>query len=181
MTWIDPKWLVGDSREADKLLPEGEQYDFILTCPPYFDLEVYSDDPRDLSKCESYEEFLRLFKECLGNAVARLREDRFVVVVVGEIRGGDGMYRNFVGDTITLARDVGLKYYNHAALVTPVGSLPLRVGRQFDAGRKLGKHHQDMLVFVKGDPFRATSAVGPVELPVMHIEEPDAEPVGSHD
>jgi len=29
--------------------------------------------------------------------------------------------------------------------------LPIRVGRQFLAGRKLGKTHQNILVFFKGD------------------------------
>ena len=49
-------------------------------------------------------------------------------------------------------------------LVTAVGSLPLRVGHQFSAARKLGKTHQNVLVFVKGDPTAATEACGPVEV-----------------
>jgi hypothetical protein len=53
--------------------------------------------------------------------------------------------------------------YNEAILVTAVGSLPIRVGRQFEAGRKLGKTHQNVLVFLKGDARRATAAIGPVE------------------
>ena len=54
--------------------------------------------------------------------------------------------------------------YNEAILVTAVGSLPIRVGRQFSAGRKLGKTHQNVLVFVKGDWRKATAACGPVEI-----------------
>ena len=50
-----------------------------------------------------------------------------------------------------------------AILVTAVGSLPIRTGRQFTAGRKLGRTHQSVLVFVKGDPRRATEACGEVE------------------
>ena len=49
-------------------------------------------------------------------------------------------------------------------LVTAVGSLPLRVGRQFSPARKLGKTHQNVLVFVKGDPKASTAACGPVEV-----------------
>jgi len=45
--------------------------------------------------------------------------------------------------------------YDEAILVTPVGSLPIRTGRQFKAGRKLGKTHQNILMFCKGDPKRA--------------------------
>lgn len=39
----------------------------------------------------------------------------------------------------------------------------IRTGRQFTAARKLGRTHQSVLVFVKGDPRRATEACGEVE------------------
>jgi hypothetical protein len=38
------------------------------------------------------------------------------------------------------------------------------VGKQFSSGRKLGKTHQNVLVFIKGDPRKATAACGPVEI-----------------
>ena len=56
--------------------------------------------------------------------------------------------------------------YNEAILVTIVGSLSIRVGRQFFGGRKLGKTHQNVLVFVKGDLKRTLEACGPVEVSV---------------
>lgn len=46
---------------------------------------------------------------------------------------------------------------NEAILLTAVGSLPIRVGKQFASGRKLGKTHQNVLCFVKGDGKRATA------------------------
>jgi hypothetical protein len=42
-----PTWVNGDSSNIDILAP-GE-YDMVFSCPPYGDLEVYSDDPEDLS------------------------------------------------------------------------------------------------------------------------------------
>lgn len=57
--------------------------------------------------------------------------------------------------------------------VTAVGSLPIRVGRQFTAARKLGRTHQNVLVFCKGDPRKATEACGPVEF--GEIEGPDSD------
>ena len=42
-----PVWIVGDSRNVQDLAPGS--YDLIFSCPPYRDLEVYSDDERDLS------------------------------------------------------------------------------------------------------------------------------------
>ena len=58
----------------------------------------------------------------------------------------------------------GQYYYNEAILITCVGSLPIRAGKQFSSGRKLGKTHQNILVFVKGDGKRAAQRCGTVEI-----------------
>jgi len=68
-----------------------------------------------------------------------------------------------VSDTIGAFCDAGMALYNDAVLVTALGSLPIRVGAQFGSSRKLGKTHQNVLVFVKGDPRKATEDIGPVE------------------
>lgn len=59
----------------------------------------------------------------------------------------------------------GAGYYNEAVLVTPAGSLPIRAGRQFEASRKLGKTHQNVLVYCKGDPRLAAGRLGEVAIP----------------
>ena len=158
-----PRWIVGNSLDA---IP-AEDFDFIFTCPPYYDLEVYSDDPEDLSNKDTYEGFLVDYRAIIAQAVARLRDDRFACVVVGDVRDKKGMYRNFVADTIAAFRDTGMGLYNEAILVTAVGSLSIRVGKQFTSGRKLGKTHQNVLVFVKGDPRKATAWCGPVEVGLL--------------
>ena len=154
-----PRWIVGDSREA---MPD-EQFDFVFSCPPYADLEVYSDDPRDISTMD-YSAFIAAYRDIVAGAVQRLRNDRFACFVVGDVRDKKGMYYNFVSDTIAAFQAAGARLYNEAVLVTAVGSLPIRVGKQFESGRKLGKTHQNVLVFVKGDPRKATQACGPVEI-----------------
>lgn len=158
-----PRWMVGDSRDLEKHLRDSEQFDFVFTCPPYFDLEIYSDDPGDLSNAEDYAAFMADYCAIIALSVARLKPDRFACVVVGDIRDKQGLYRNFVSDTIAAFQDAGAALYNEAILVTAVGSLPIRVGKQFESGRKLGKTHQNVLVFVKGEPRAAVQAIGPVE------------------
>jgi hypothetical protein len=105
-----------------------------------------------------------------------LKPDRFACFVVGEVRDKRGHYYDFIGDTVQAFRDAGLAYYNEAILVTQLGSLPIRVGKQFEASRKLGKTHQNVLVFVKGDARKATKAIGHVEAgdPLGFAEEGDA-------
>lgn len=154
-------WVEGDSRYAASLAP-GE-YDFVFSCPPYADLERYSDDSRDLSTL-GYDEFVMAYREIIAEAMAMLQPNRFACFVVGDVRAPDGTYRNFPADTIAAFLRSGAQLYNEAILVTSVGSLPIRIGKQFTASRKLGKTHQNVLVFVKGDPKKATEVCGTVEV-----------------
>ena len=156
-----PTWDEGDSSALDTWV-RPESCDFVFSCPPYFDLEVYSDSTQDLSNM-AWGEFLLVYRTIIAKACAALKPDRFACFVVGEVRDDKGMYRNLVGETVQAFLDAGMEFYNEAILVTAVGSLPVRVGRQFTAARKLGKTHQNVLVFVKGDPKAATQAIGEVD------------------
>lgn len=151
-----PTWHIGD---AIDLLPTMPKADLIFTCPPYHDLEVYSDKPNDLSNM-TWGGFLSAYRDIVGRAVDQLHDDRFAVFVVGDVRDKDGNYRNLPGETIKAFLDVGCHLYNEAVLVTPAGTLPVRTGKQFRASRKMGKQHQNVLVFVKGDGRRAAQWIG---------------------
>jgi len=157
-----PHWIVGDSRNLATLLPDNEKFDLVFSCPPYFDLEIYSDDNRDLSNAGDYDLFIKDYSEIIARSVERLNDNRFACFVVGDIRDKQGFYRNFVSDTITAFHNAGGKLYNEAILVTVAGSLPIRINKQFQGYRKLGKTHQNVLVFYKGDP-RKIKEFGEVE------------------
>lgn len=154
---IEPQWIVGDSAKLDRLV--NGPFDLVFTCPPYGDLERYSDDPRDLSTMQ-YEKFLEAYAHIINLAYGLLRDHRFLVWVVGEFRVSHGVLRGFVDDTIAAFKRAGAKYYDHAVFITPAGSAAIRAG-QFAVARKLVRTHQHVLVFVKGDPRRATMALTP--------------------
>jgi DNA modification methylase len=158
----DVVWIEGDSVDIAALAP-GE-YDLVFSCPPYADLERYSDDPRDISTMD-YAAFLEAYRSIVAASVAMLRPDRFACFCVGDVRDRRGVYRNFVAHTTEAFQAAGCDLYNEAVLVTAVGSLSIRAGRQFAGGRKLGKAHQNVLVFVKGDAAAAVEACGEVEVP----------------
>jgi len=156
-----PVWHTGDSNVVLDTLPDSN-YDFLFSCPPYADLERYSDDPSDLSTMD-YDEFVKVYRSIIAKACAKLKDNRFACFVVGDVRSKKtGGYRNFPGDTITAFMDAGLMLYNEAILVTSVGSLPIRTGLQFNAARKMGKTHQNILVFYKGDQKQIKEQFGPV-------------------
>lgn len=149
---IAPRWTVGDSTQLEDVLQKNGitgDFDMVFSCPPYADLEVYSNDPRDISNMD-YPQFLEAYKAAIKQACARLKNNRFAVFVVGDIRDKKGIYRNFIGHTIEAFTECGLSYYNHLILVNQVTSLAMRIRRQFNGGRKVGKLHQNVLVFCKG-------------------------------
>ena len=164
-----PVWIIGDSLDIETLAP-GE-YDLLFSCPPYGDLEVYSDDPRDISTMP-FDDFIAVYRQIIAKSVSLLKDNRFACFVVGDYRDKKGFYHNFPALTIEAFQDAGMILYNEAILVTALGSLPIRAGRQFQTGRKLGKTHQNVLVFYKGDPDNIKTW-GDVEIGDITEEETD--------
>lgn len=156
-----PRWLQGDSRYLETLIKDP--VDLIFSCPPYFDLERYSEDPADLSNAPDYNAFIGDYFLICRQACALLKENRFACFVVGDIRDKQGFYRGFVGDTVRAFEQADMKFYNDAVLITALGSLPIRAGYPFSQFRKLGKTHQNVLVFYKGDPEKIPDNLGVLE------------------
>jgi 16S rRNA G966 N2-methylase RsmD len=149
-----PTWIEGNSEDLSRLVTDQE-FDLIFTCPPYWNLEGYTeDDERDLSRCKTYREFLERYKACFRQAVAHLKENRFAVVVIADIRdkkAENGWCINLVGDTISCFEGLGLRYYNQLILLDPIGNSAQRVGIHWTHYRKVQKTHQNILVFWKGN------------------------------
>lgn len=153
-----PKWINDDSANIDLLVKE--KHDFLLTCPPYADLEVYSDDPRDISNMP-YDEFKTAYFDIIQKACDKLKDNAFAAIVVGDVRDKKGYYYDFVGDTVEAFRSAGMKYYNECILLNQIATGAMRADRQFSASRKVVKTHQNVLVFVKGNER---------EIPLQHYE-----------
>lgn len=146
-----PKWVCGDSAER---LDESPRADFIFSCPPYGNLERYSDDPADISAM-AWEDFCVAYTDIIEKAVARLRDNRFAAFVVGNFRDkvDARKMRHLVGVTVDAFTYAGCEFYNDIILVNSVGTGALRARNNFERGaRKIVKLHQNVLVFVKGDP-----------------------------
>jgi DNA modification methylase len=173
-----PKWITGDSRQIHELA-QGCNADFVFSCPPYADLERYSNDPADLSTLD-YAAFRKALGEIIGKACGHLKADRFACFVVGDVRDNRGNYHGFPSHVIEAFQSAGLALYNEAILVTAAGTLPIRAAKQFSHSRKLGKTHQNVLIFVKGDPRIAALAIGEAEFGAISDEEPagDGAPLG---
>lgn len=147
---LDCRYICDTSENMDKYI-ENESKDFIFSCPPYADLEVYSDLKEDLSTM-SHEDFFKVYEKILKNTYNKLKNDRFAVIVTSEVRNKKGEYIRLVPNTINIMVEAGYIYYNDIILMNSVGTLPMRTGRHMNAGRKIGRRHQNVLVFYKGNP-----------------------------
>tara|TARA_Y100001963_G_C6746502_1_gene431883 strand:+ start:442 stop:1329 length:888 start_codon:yes stop_codon:yes gene_type:complete len=140
-----PKWITGDSnKELDSL---DNQYDFVFSCPPYADLEVYSDLEGDISNMP-YNEFLTAYNSIIDKSCKLLKTGCYACFVVGEVRNKQGNYISFVPDTIKAFTNCGMKYYNEAILLTSIASAAMRASGNMK-NKKLVKIHQNILIFKK--------------------------------
>lgn len=146
---LDVNYYYGNSKNLDKIV-EGE-FDLIFSCPPYYDLEKYEDGDGDLSMAETYESFIEDYNIIIDKAVKRLKNNRFAIFTVGNIRDKSGFYRDFVTDTIKAFESAGAKFYNDIILINAVAAAGMRARRPFNSNRKVTKVHQNILVFYKGD------------------------------
>ena len=141
-----PKWIEGDSNQIlDKF--EGQQIDFIFSCPPYGNLEIYSDMKEDISNMD-YPQFLKIYESIVAKSCKLLKPGELACFVVGEFRDKQGHYYGFVPDTIRSFTKCGMKYYNEIILLNAIGSASVRANTAMK-NRKIVKIHQNILVFKK--------------------------------
>ena len=146
---INPNWIIGDS---NKILDDQSLgfFDMLFSCPPYADLEVYSDMEGDISNMP-YKNFLEVYRSIIKKSCDKLFPSAFAVWVVGEVRDKKtGEYYGFVPDTIQAFKDAGMLYYNEGIILNAIGTAMMRIGNTFERGdKKLVKVHQNYLVFKK--------------------------------
>lgn len=156
-------WYCDDSQNVDKYL-EDETQDFVIACPPYLDLEVYSDDPKDLSTMDD-DAFDDVYTKILGKAVNKLKPNRFAAIVVSDVRYHKGTqtgYRDLVGMTNKAMFDAGCCLYNDMILVNQIGA-KMMTARKSMEHRKVARVHQNILAYYKGDTRKIKEEFEPIK------------------
>ena len=143
-----PEWVCGDSNQV--LDGIDRQFDFVFSCPPYYDLEVYCDDLNDLSNM-SYNEFNEVYESIINKSCKLLRNNRFACFVVGNCRDKNGFLMDLVGNTVRAFEKAGLRLYNELILRNSYASASMRAKGNMKY-KKVVKVHQNVLVFCKGNP-----------------------------
>ncbi|MFL8888680.1 ParB N-terminal domain-containing protein [Helcococcus kunzii] len=145
---IQPVWYCDDSQNIDKYI-EDDSMDFSLLCPPYYDLEVYSEDERDISNMD-YDSFKEIYSNILRKTAKKIKNNRFFVVVISDVRDKKGYYRGLCEVTKNSLENEDFLFYNDIILKNALGTAGLRTRNAFK-NRKVTRIHQNVLVFYKGD------------------------------
>lgn len=141
-----PQWYCGDS---EKVLTDkwNIEFDLLFSCPPYMNLEVYSDLPEDLSNMKDAE-FIIKYNSIIKKSCDLVKKGGYAVFVVGDLRDKKGYQKDFTGITKQAFISCGMKLYNELILIEPVGTKAMTLERGFKNG-KLAKVHQNIYIFVK--------------------------------
>lgn len=129
---------------------EEKSKDFLFSCPPYFDLEKYSQLPNDASNQKEYKDFLNILNIAFSKSIKCLKENRFACIVIGDVRDKKGYYRRLPHHICDIFEASGMKLINELILCEPIGRKAMTANRNF-IGRKIPKVHQNILIFYKGD------------------------------
>lgn len=135
-------YVHGDGRFLDI----DQQFDCGVTCPPYFDLEVYSDQSDDISGMHSYNEFNASMWCCAHAYRERIKPGGFVAVIVGLFRDKTGELIDFPSHTVENFREAGFLYWQHIILSKNFASAAVRAGNAW-RGNKLVPRHENLLIF----------------------------------
>lgn len=117
--------LEGDARDHLPNIP-SESVDLVVTSPPYWSIlkkqdhkvrqeriekglvKDYGEDPRDLARIESYDEFLKELSAILGESGRTLKRGKYMCVVVSDFRD-KAKYIMFHADLVRTLEPYGLE------------------------------------------------------------------------
>lgn len=140
---------IQDARDATRQMA-SDSADFIYTCPPYYDMEVYSDQPDDLSRSGGYQEFLASMRRVVAECYRIARPGCYACWVVGLHRDKHGRLLPMNHDFARLHRDVGWHFMEEVVLYRRSDGSVQRVGNFEKGNRLLIRQHEYCLVFRKG-------------------------------
>lgn len=133
--------------DSTTYIPNGA-YDFCFTCPPYYDLELYSNLNGDLSNQPTYEGYLDKLKTVIANVHSVLKKDSFAVFVVGNFRDKSGALKHLNGDLIRVAKECGFVLWDELVWLGASQVALTRCGK-FEKNRKSVRMHEYVVILKK--------------------------------
>ena len=145
------KWIKSDSSTYE---PDG-MFDLAFSCPPYYKVEKYIDyddviPEGELNNIPTYDEFRDTLFAGYKKAIAKLKDNRFFVIMTGDSRDKNGAYYGCEAEHELFFKEQGLHIYNKITYLECEFTRLAHAKRTLDY-RKFPKREQKILVFFKGD------------------------------
>ena len=128
---------------------ESDSADFLLTCPPYYDLEKYNGGEGDLSMLPSYKEFIQKLYPCVEETYRILKRGAVSVWVVGLLRDSKGRLLFMNHDVICIHEECGFFVKEEVIVYPKTGGALTRSNMFLKGNHNLVRVHQYALVFQK--------------------------------
>jgi len=137
----------GDARNCSQV--EDGTGDFLITCPPYWNLEKYDGGDADLSEIDDYDSFNAELSKVVRETWRVLKPGALAVWVVGLHRDGKGNLCAMNHDVAKMHQEAGFWFKEEIVLAHRNNGAIQRVGN-FEKGNKfLIRTHEYALVFVR--------------------------------
>ena len=116
----DFAYYCGDCVEVSMGIPDNKA-DIIIYSPPFFELYVYSDDPKDMNNSSNYSQFKMHYEFLLKELKRILKPGRICAVHCMDLpiqKGKEGYIglRDFSGDLIKMHTDAGFIYHSRTTI-----------------------------------------------------------------
>ncbi len=144
---VNPKIICSDSKLVPQI--ESDLANFLVTCPPYYDMEKYDGGKNDISMAKSYKEFLLMLYESIKESFRILKSGSLSCWVVGLYRDKEGVLLPLHHDIARLHNRVGFKLKEEIVLNLRNTGAIQRVGNFEKGNRFLIRTHEYCLVFKK--------------------------------
>ncbi|HWL22283.1 MAG TPA: site-specific DNA-methyltransferase [Ureibacillus sp.] len=110
----------GDCVEVSQGLPDNVA-DICVYSPPFFELYVYSDDPKDMNNSANYSQFKTHYEFLIKEIKRIVKPGRIIAVHCMDLpiqKGKEGYIglRDFSGDIIKMHQDAGLIYHSRVTI-----------------------------------------------------------------
>lgn len=141
-------WVTGTAQHVLPTLRGG--FDYVFTCPPYHNLERYTNDPQDLSTM-GWDTFRETLADIVSETVRLLAPNRFATWVVGDLRGPRGHLRRLPARVDQAHEDVDAPLINDTVIASPLGGKYGVIWRLWEPTRSATRVHSHAHTYVVGD------------------------------
>ena len=151
---------------SECLVENSNSVDFVFSCPPYWDLEKYGNQPHQLSNITSYPRFLEAMKRVMTSCARVLKPNHYFGLVIADFRKDKRLYP-FHSNLLHIGLQIGFKL--HDIIIIQKCKVPIvsHFTNQCADYKRMGIAHEFLLVFKKprtlhietkgGDNFGHTS------------------------